>query len=84
MYGEDGIDVINTKYLDKFEFLESNFNSLISSGQDIMRNVDSESIPDYKKKARRHAKILKKQNPEISNKEALECSTDPLISIFHP
>ena len=32
MYGEDGIDVINTKYLDKFEFLESNFNSLISSG----------------------------------------------------
>jgi len=22
MYGEDGIDVINTKYLDKFEFLE--------------------------------------------------------------
>lgn len=22
MYGDDGIDVINTKYLDKFEFLE--------------------------------------------------------------
>jgi hypothetical protein len=32
MYGDDGIDVINTKYLDKFEFLESNFNSLITSG----------------------------------------------------
>jgi DNA-directed RNA polymerase I subunit RPA1 len=29
-YGDDGIDVINTKYLDKFEFLEQNFNSLIS------------------------------------------------------
>jgi hypothetical protein len=32
MYGDDGIDVINSKYLDKFEFLESNFNSLITSG----------------------------------------------------
>jgi DNA-directed RNA polymerase I subunit RPA1 len=32
MYGDDGIDVINTKYIDKFEFLESNFNSLITSG----------------------------------------------------
>ena len=32
VYGDDGIDVLNTKYLDKFEFLEQNFNSLISSG----------------------------------------------------
>ena len=32
MYGDDGIDVINTKYLDKLEFLEQNFNSLITRG----------------------------------------------------
>ena len=80
MYGEDGIDVINTKYLDKFEFLESNFNSLISSGQDIMRKVDSESVPDHKKKARREAKIIRKQKPNITNKEALEQSSDPLVN----
>ena len=60
MYGEDGVDVINTKYLDKFDFLEQNFNSLISSGQDIMRKVDSDTIPEYKKKARKQAKIIKK------------------------
>ena len=60
MYGEDGIDVMNTKYLDKFEFLESNFNSLISSGQDIMRRVDSEAVPEHKKVARREAKAIRK------------------------
>lgn len=30
-YGEDGIDVVNTKYLEKFKFLEQNFTSLITS-----------------------------------------------------
>jgi DNA-directed RNA polymerase I subunit RPA1 len=49
IYGDDGIDVINNSYLDKFEFLEQNFNSLISSGQDIIRKVDSNSVPSYKK-----------------------------------
>lgn len=49
VYGDDGIDVINTKYLDKFEFLEQNFNSLITSGQDIIRKVDCSKVMEYKK-----------------------------------
>jgi len=56
VYGDDGIDVLNTKYLDKFEFLEQNFNSLISSGQDIMSRVDSSTVAEHKKKSRRTAK----------------------------
>ena len=56
MYGDDGIDVINTKYLDKFEFLESNFNSLITSGQDILRKVDSEKVLEHKKATKRAAR----------------------------
>jgi len=53
VYGEDGVDVLNTKYLDKFEFLEQNFNSLISKGEDIMGKVDQDSVASYKKKTRR-------------------------------
>lgn len=71
MYGEDGVDVLNNKYLDKFEFLEQNFNSLISQGNDIISRVDSSTIPEHKKKTRRVAKMLKKENPEVSNREAL-------------
>jgi len=31
LYGEDSVDVMNTKYLDQFKFLEQNFTSLITS-----------------------------------------------------
>ena len=84
MYGDDGVDVINNSYLDKFEFLESNFNSLISSGKDIISRVNSEMVPEHKKKAKRVAKQLKKENPEMSSKLALEKSSDPILSIYHP
>jgi len=49
-----------------------------------MRKVDSEAVPEHKKKARREAKAIRKQRPDISNREALELSSDPLISMFHP
>ena len=84
MYGDDGIDVINTKYLDKFEFLESNFNSLISSGQDIIKRVNTDAIPDHKKQTRRKAKALKQEEPSMSSKEALERSSDPVLNLYHP
>jgi len=84
MYGEDGVDVLNTKYLDKFEFLEQNFNSLITTGSDIVRRTDSEAVPAYKKATRRHAKLLKKADPALSSKQALAKASDPLLSLFHP
>ena len=28
MYGDDGIDVMETKYLDKFKFLERNYQAM--------------------------------------------------------
>ena len=49
-----------------------------------MRCVDSETVPEHKKKARREAKAIKKQRPDISNREALQLAADPLISMFHP
>lgn len=38
LYGEDGIDVMNSKYLEKYDFLEKNFTSLITTynGSEIM------------------------------------------------
>ena len=84
LYGEDGVDVLNTKYLDKFEFLEQNFNSLVTTGSDIVRRTDSEAVKAHKKASKRVAKMLKKANPSMSSREALTQSSDPLLSLFHP
>ena len=42
LYGDDGIDVINTKFLERFNFLEQNFTSLMQSYKpgEILKNVD--------------------------------------------
>mmetsp|Transcript_19249 Transcript_19249/g.32787 ORF Transcript_19249/g.32787 Transcript_19249/m.32787 type:complete len:862 (-) Transcript_19249:724-3309(-) len=84
MYGEDGVDVTHSKYLDKFDFLEQNFNSLITSGKDLISKVDQTSVPEHKKQQKRRAKLLKKERPELSSREALAQSSDPLLSLFHP
>ena len=84
LYGEDGVDVLNTKYLDKFEFLEQNFNSLVTTGSDIVRRTDSEAVKAHLKASKRVAKMLKKANPSMSSREALTQSSDPLLSLFHP
>ena len=84
MYGEDGTDVLNTKYLDKFEFLEQNFNSLVKAGSDIFDRTNASAVPAHKKTSRRIAKQLKKANQDMSSREALAQSSDPLLNLFHP
>lgn len=71
MYGDDGIDVINTKYLDKFEFLEQNFNSLITRGQDIIRKVDCKKVPEFKKTVKKQAKKQRQLNPKLTQSQAI-------------
>jgi DNA-directed RNA polymerase I subunit RPA1 len=46
LYGDDGIDVMNSKYLDRFQFLEQNFSSILanSNGHDILQRVDQVSV----------------------------------------
>jgi DNA-directed RNA polymerase I subunit RPA1 len=36
MYGEDGVDVMNTKFLDKFKFMENNFRSLDNKADSLI------------------------------------------------
>lgn len=84
LYGEDGIDVINTKYIDKFDFLEQNFNSLIHSGQDIYKTVNTTKIEKMKKRQVKAADKLRKVDKSLTERQALEKVMDPLISSHHP
>lgn len=84
LYGEDGIDVINTKYIDKFDFLENNFNSLIHSGQDIYKKVNTTRIEKMNKRMVKAADKLRKADKSLTEKNALEKVSDPLIATHHP
>jgi DNA-directed RNA polymerase I subunit RPA1 len=55
LYGDDGIDVISSKFLDRFSFLEQNFTSLITNynSADIMSRVNTEQAERYKHDSRK-------------------------------
>lgn len=86
LYGDDAIDVQQSKYLDKFEFLEANFTSLITrsgKAEDIYRNVDTDRVPKhYKRVARAKAKVQNKE--KVSEKDQKYLNVDPVMSLYHP
>ena len=87
LYGEDGIDVMNSKYLDRFAFLEQNFTSLISNynAADIMSRVDAKQAENYKHLDRKNMKRVKKENPTMSKSEIYKNHRGvPAISLYHP
>ncbi len=55
LYGDDGIDVMNNKFLDKFTFLEHNFKSVIRpyESAQIMEKVDMVASEKIKKQNKR-------------------------------
>jgi DNA-directed RNA polymerase I subunit RPA1 len=57
---------------------------LVKTGSDILKKTNHEAIPEHKKKSRRIAKTIKKANPGMSNREAIQASSDPVLSSFHP
>lgn len=86
LYGEDGIDVMDSKYLEKFDFLEKNFTSLITSynGTEILSKVNRTAVEDYKHKCKKVLKRMKRENPAISNTELKRHRGDPALSLYHP
>jgi len=46
LYGEDGIDVMDTKFLDKFKFFENNFRSLPDQADELIEKkiVDASKV----------------------------------------
>lgn len=77
---------MNTKYLEKFNFLEQNFTGLITSynGSEIMQRVDKHSVDDYKHSCKKVLKKMKRENPSISNNELKKNKGDPVMSKYHP
>jgi DNA-directed RNA polymerase I subunit RPA1 len=67
MYGEDGIDVMNTKFLDKFKFMENNFRSLDNKAEMLIEKgvVNEKDVSKHKHKTSKKEKKIKK---DLKNK----------------
>ncbi len=78
---------MNSKYLDRFSFLEQNFTSLITNynSKEIMDRVDVETAERYKKNVRKHMKVVRQEQPTMSKAEIYKNHRgDPTLSNFHP
>jgi DNA-directed RNA polymerase I subunit RPA1 len=85
-YGDDGIDVMNTKFLDKFKFMENNHAVCYKGIDNFIKSgvVDSAPVEKAKIKDQRKAKKLQKIEKHLSEVEALYKVADPLISRYSP
>ena len=70
MYGEDGIDVMNTKFLDKFKFFENNFRSLPDTADELIENkiVKAKHVAKHKQRERHAAKKLYSEKKDTITK----------------
>jgi len=72
LYGEDGIDVTEMLYLNKFDFLEQNYAGMLKNyySDNIMSSIDSETVntirKEQKKRKRDGDKTIKDEDPLIS------------------
>ena len=86
-YGDDGVDVMETKFLDKFHFMDLNHMCLFKQNdKKILESgaVEIEPIKAAKKDIKRKAKKLLDNDPNLSVVEAKHSVSDPLLSRFHP
>lgn len=74
LYGEDSIDVMNTKFLDKFAFLEQNFTSLITNynAAETMKRIDKDEAKKFKKEAKKHIKKVTSENPHWNQRQIIK------------
>ena len=86
MYGDDGVDVMETKFLDKFKFLERNYNEMSRRAKKLVESgaVEIEPIKAEYKKTLKNAKVAMKKDSSLSSKQAKELVSEPLISKFNP
>lgn len=87
LYGDDGIDVVSSKFLDRFSFLEQNFTSLITNynSADIMSRINTDEAENYKHEVRKAMKRIQKENPALTKTEIIKNHRgDPSISKYHP
>lgn len=68
MYGDDGIDVMENKYLDKFKFLERNHNTCFKNIDRLLKSgaVEIETVANEKLKIRRDLKRAMKRDEKLT------------------
>jgi hypothetical protein len=68
MYGDDGIDVMENKYLDKFKFLERNHNTCFKNIDKMLKSgaVEIETVANEKLKIRRDLKRAMKRDGKLT------------------
>lgn len=86
MYGDDGVDVMETKFLDKFKFLEHNYSMMSQRAKKLVQTgaFEIEPIKKEHKSVLRKAKKLMQSEPSLGASEAKQRVSDPLISMFNP
>ena len=86
MYGDDGVDVMETKFLDKFKFLERNYNMMSHKAKKLVQTgaVEIEPIRKEHKMVLKQAKKLMQQDDSLSATVAKQQAGDPLLSKFNP
>ena len=86
MYGDDGVDVMETKFLDKFKFLERNYSAMSIKAKKLVQTgaVEFEPIRKEHKQVLKDAKKLMVKDSSLSATEAKQMVADPLISKFNP
>lgn len=84
MYGDDGVDVMNNRFLDKFKFLEANHRSLPNKATELIEKgiVDERTVRKHKEKTIKAEKKLAKKNPNLSGFEVSNLVNDPVLSLF--
>ena len=86
LYGDDSVDVMQTKFLDKFKFLENNYMDQSRKANRLLQSqaVEIEPIKDHKTYVKRQAKKLLKSGECESTEQAKFQVSDPIIGLFNP
>jgi len=64
MYGDDGVDVMENKFLDKFKFLERNHTTIFKNIDNLLSKgaVETDTIEQAKSKVKREVKRIMKRD----------------------
>lgn len=86
MYGDDGVDVMETGYLSKFKFLERNYEMMSLKAKKLVQTgaVEIEPIQKEHKLVLKKAKKAMQADSSLTATEAKHQVSDPMISKFNP
>ena len=86
MYGDDGVDVMHNRFLEKFKFMEANYRSLPNKAEELIERgiVQEKPVKKHKEKTLKAEKRLAKKNPTLTGYEISNLTNDPVLSLYDP